>query len=87
MIHQFERDEPAVAGGRSPSRKPTAVGRMVLTRESEDAAGRVLQGGLVHRPVHQPIRHEAVAVGVSTNLRVRDLIQPNHPGHGYALDA
>ena len=59
--------------------------RMLLIRGFENAASALAVEGIVHGPVHESTGQEAVAVGVCSNLRRRDLVQSNHRGHGHAL--
>lgn len=58
---------------------------MTLIRRFEEAAYRAYEGGEVTGTIHASIGQEAVAAGVITALRPKDLVFTHHRGHGHAL--
>jgi 2-oxoisovalerate dehydrogenase E1 component len=58
---------------------------MVVIRRTEEALARAHAAGLVHGACHTYVGEEAVAVGVSANLRPDDTVLSTHRGHGHAL--
>jgi len=58
---------------------------MVLIRRCEEKLVRSHQRGLIHGACHTYIGQEAIAVGVSSELRSSDVVFSTHRGHGHAL--
>lgn len=61
--------------------------RMVLIRETELLLSEMATTGLFATPIHLGIGQEAIAVGISTNLRGTDAIYGNHRSHAHFLAA
>jgi TPP-dependent pyruvate/acetoin dehydrogenase alpha subunit len=58
---------------------------MVLVRRSEERLATEFAAGSIPGGVHLSIGQEAVAVGVCSQLRDRDMITSTHRGHGHFL--
>ena len=58
---------------------------MVLIRRCEEQLARLHQKGLVHGACHTYVGQEAIAAGVTANLRPDDVVFSTHRGHGHAL--
>jgi 2-oxoisovalerate dehydrogenase E1 component len=58
---------------------------MVTIRKCEERLVRSFQAGLIYGGCHTYIGQEAIATGVSANLRNDDLVFGTHRGHGHAL--
>jgi 2-oxoisovalerate dehydrogenase E1 component len=58
---------------------------MVTIRKCEERLVRSFQAGLIYGGCHTYIGEEAVATGVSVDLRDDDLVFGTHRGHGHAL--
>jgi len=59
--------------------------KMLLIREFDERAKKLIETGDVMGEVHQYIGQEAVAVGVCSALRPDDIITSNHRGHGHII--
>jgi TPP-dependent pyruvate/acetoin dehydrogenase alpha subunit len=60
---------------------------MVLIRQTELLLSEMATSGLFATPIHLGIGQEAIAVGVSANLRKTDAIYGNHRSHAHFLAA
>lgn len=73
----------------SPSNQAARVLGMLRTmhtiRAFEEAAAQAWRDGHVRGSVHQYVGQEAIAVGISANLRPTDYVSSNHRGHGHAI--
>ena len=58
---------------------------MVTIRKCEELLVRSFRTGLIYGGCHTYIGQEAIATGVSADLRADDLIFGTHRGHGHAL--
>jgi 2-oxoisovalerate dehydrogenase E1 component len=58
---------------------------MVTIRKCEERLVRSFQAGLIYGGCHTYIGEEAIATGVSADLRSDDLVFGTHRGHGHAL--
>ncbi len=58
---------------------------MVTIRKCEERLVRSFQAGLIYGGCHTYVGQEAIAAGVSADLRDDDLIFGTHRGHGHAL--
>jgi 2-oxoisovalerate dehydrogenase E1 component len=59
--------------------------QMLQIRRCEEQLVRSHQRGLIHGACHTYIGQEAIAVGVSAQLRKEDTVFSTHRGHGHAL--
>lgn len=60
---------------------------MVLIRQTEILLSEMASGGLFATPIHLGIGQEAIAVGISANLKETDAIYGNHRSHAHFLAA
>src|SRR5260370_4856506 len=63
----------------------TLYRQIVLIRRSEEQLARSHQRGLIHGACHTYVRQEAIAVGVSAQLRTEDVVFSTHRGPGHPL--
>ncbi len=61
--------------------------RMVLIRQTELLLSEMATTGLFATPIHLGIGQEAIAVGISANLKKTDAIYGNHRSHAHFLAA
>jgi TPP-dependent pyruvate/acetoin dehydrogenase alpha subunit len=58
---------------------------MILIREFDELAIKLRVAGKIYGAVHPYVGQEAVAVGVCSNLTVRDRVTSTHRGHGHCI--
>jgi pyruvate dehydrogenase E1 component alpha subunit len=58
---------------------------MYRIRRFEETAYELFAQHVLIGPIHTYIGQEAIAVGISANLRASDLVVSNHRGHGHAV--
>jgi TPP-dependent pyruvate/acetoin dehydrogenase alpha subunit len=58
---------------------------MILIREFDERAIQLRVAGKIYGAVHPYVGQEAVAVGVCSNLTVRDRVTSTHRGHGHCI--
>ena len=90
LEHEAHSDDKRVSPQKQISHAAVERGfsmfkKMLLIRDFENAASRLVVEGVVPGVVHESTGQEAVAVGVCSNLSRLDLVQSNHRGHGHAL--
>lgn len=66
-------------------KKLTLYKDMLLIRTFEEEICPYIEDGTIKTPCHLYIGQEAIAVGVSSNLRPEDVIWGNHRSHGHYL--
>jgi TPP-dependent pyruvate/acetoin dehydrogenase alpha subunit len=58
---------------------------MILIREFDELAIKLRVAGKIYGAVHPYVGQEAVAVGVCSNLTVKDRVTSTHRGHGHCI--
>ena len=73
------------AHGYDPKILRSQLSMMVLIRLAEERVGDAISSELVHCPCHLGVGQEAIAVGVSQNLRSSDFVFGGHRSHSHYL--
>jgi pyruvate dehydrogenase E1 component alpha subunit len=82
-VHQF--NSPIEIQGVEPDILFNMLKSMVLIRAAEEGIGKAIIEGLIKTPCHLGIGQEAIAVGLSLNLKNTDYVFGTHRAHSHYL--
>src|SRR6056300_521374 len=77
--------EPISLKGVEPSKLREILKKILLIRKTEQKLAEERKKNVIGGPVHLSVGQEAIAVGISQNLRKTDRIFGNHRSHSHLM--